>query len=108
MLHRAASKMTRKDPHPSPAARRALLGAVFACCAPALACADVVTGVVTPGNAKVAIVDAQGEVVAQLKPGAYQLQLPVGKYKARCLAPATREQEFLALSEPVTVNIDCS
>jgi hypothetical protein len=100
--------MTCTDPPAPTAARRALLGAILACVAPSLAVADVVTGVVSPANAKVAIVDAQGQVVAQLKPGAYQLQLPVGKYRAQCQAPATREQEFLALSEPVTVNIDCS
>ena len=53
------------------------------------------------------VVDATGKTVAELKPGAYQLQLPPGRYKARCLAPTPREQEFLSLSEPVTVNVDC-
>lgn len=100
--------MTRIDPQPPPAARHALLGALLAGLAAPAAVADIITGVVTPDDARVVIVDAQGKVVAELKPGAYQLQLPVGKYRAQCQAPATREQEFLALSEPVTVNVDCS
>ena len=45
--------------------------------------------------------------IAELKPGAYQLQLPVGKYKARCEAPKAKEQDVLVLSEPVTFNLDC-
>jgi hypothetical protein len=73
-----------------------------------LAMADVVTGKLTPANAKAVIVDATGKTVAELKPGAYQLQLPPGRYTAQCLAPGQREQEFLSLSEPVTVNLDCS
>ena len=83
-------------------------GTLLLACLPGLASADVVTGTVTPANAKVVIVNAAGETVAQLKPGAYQLQLPVGRYKAQCQAPKQREQEFLSLSEPVTVNIDCN
>jgi hypothetical protein len=75
---------------------------------PGLATADVVTGKVTPANAKAVIVDASGKTVADLKPGAYQLQLPPGRYKAVCQAPTAREQEFLSLSEPVTVNVDCT
>jgi hypothetical protein len=75
---------------------------------PSLAAADVVTGTVTPATAKAVIVDASGKTVAELKPGAYQLQLAPGRYKARCLEPKAREQEFLSLSEPVTVNVDCS
>ena len=75
---------------------------------PGLAAADVVTGTVTPAAAKAIVVDATGKTVAELKPGAYQLQLPPGRYKARCLAPTARELEFLSLSEPVTVNVDCS
>ena len=75
---------------------------------PQLGFADVVTGKLTPANAKAVIVDATGKTVAELKPGAYQLQLPPGRYKAQCQAPGTREQEFLSLSEPVTVNLDCS
>jgi len=47
------------------------------------------------------------DIVAELKPGAYQLQLPVGKYKARCEAPKAKEQDVLVLSEPVTFNLDC-
>ena len=75
---------------------------------PFVATADVVTGTVTPADAKVIVTDKEGTTVAELKPGPYQLQLPVGKYKAKCTAPNTaREQDFLSLSEPVTVNIDC-
>ena len=74
---------------------------------PSLATADVVTGTVTPPGAKAVIVDAAGKIVAELKPGAYQLQLAPGRYKAKCLAPKQGEQEFLSLSEPVTVNVDC-
>jgi len=83
------------------------LGLVALACLPGLAAADVVTGTVTPAAAKAIIVDASGKTVAELKPGAYQLQLPAGRYKAKCLAPTQREQEFLSLSEPVTVNVDC-
>ncbi len=79
-----------------------LLGGV-----PQPAAADIVTGKVTPANAKVTILNAAGEKVAELKPGPYQIQLPVGKYTARCVAPAERTQDVLVLSEPVTVNIDC-
>jgi hypothetical protein len=100
--------MTRLPSHPPLVAFRPLLIALVACVLPALAAADVVTGTITPATAKVSIVNSQGEVVAQLKPGAYQLQLPVGKYKARCEAPQAREQDLLVLSEPVTVNIDCN
>ncbi|NJD32612.1 MAG: hypothetical protein FIB04_12095 [Gammaproteobacteria bacterium] len=71
------------------------------------AVADIVTGTVTPAGAAVVIVDGSGAVVAKLPAGPYQLQLPVGKYKARCTAPKPHEQEFLSLSEPVTVNINC-
>lgn len=71
------------------------------------ATADVVTGTVTPQGAAVVIVDSTGAVVAKLPAGPYQLQLPVGKFKARCTAPKEREQEFLSLSDPVTVNINC-
>jgi hypothetical protein len=76
-------------------------------CMPYAATADVVTGTVAPQGAKVVIVDASGATVGQLKSGPYQLQLPVGKYKAKCEAPKAHEQDFLSLSEPVTVNIDC-
>ena len=59
-------------------------------------------------TAKVIVVDKTGATVAELKPGPYQIQLPVGKYKAKCAAPnAAREQDFLSLSQPVTVDIDC-
>ena len=73
-----------------------------------VAVADIVTGTLKPASAKASLVNAKGEVVAELKPGAYQLQLPVGKYKARCEAPKAREQDLLVLSEPVTFNLDCS
>ena len=72
-----------------------------------VAVADIVTGTLKPASAKASLVNAKGEVVAELKPGAYQLQLPVGKYKARCEAPKAREQDLLVLSEPVTFNLDC-
>jgi hypothetical protein len=75
---------------------------------PGLAAADIVTGTVKPANAKVSVVKASGEKVADLKPGAYQLQLPVGKYKAQCEVPSKKEQDMLVLSEPVTIDIDCS
>jgi hypothetical protein len=75
--------------------------------APQVAFADIVTGTLKPASAKASVVNAKGEVVAELKPGAYQLQLPVGKYKARCEAPKTKEQDLLVLSEPVTFNLDC-
>ncbi len=73
----------------------------------AAARADVVTGTVTPQGARVVIVSTSGATVATLSAGPYQLQLPVGKYKARCEVPKQHEQEFLSLSEPVTVNINC-
>jgi hypothetical protein len=75
--------------------------------APQVAVADIVTGTLKPASAKASLVNAKGEVVAKLKPGAYQLQLPVGKYKARCEAPKAKEQDVLVLSEPVTFNLDC-
>jgi hypothetical protein len=81
--------------------------AVAFACLPCVALADVVTGTVAPQGAKVVILDASGATVGQLKAGPYQLQLPVGKYKAKCEAPKPHEQDFLSLSEPVTVNIDC-
>ena len=71
------------------------------------AVADIVTGTLKPASAKASLVNAKGEVVAELKPGAYQLQLPVGKYKAKCEAPKAKEQDLLVLSEPVTFNLDC-
>ena len=83
------------------------VGALLLACLPPLAAADVVTGTLTPATAKAVIVDGTGKTVAELKPGAYQLQLPPGKYKAQCQAPTQREQDFLSLSEPVTVNVDC-
>ena len=86
----------------------ATLGALALACLPGTAAADIVTGTLTPANAKAVVVDATGKTVAELKPGAYQLQLPAGRYKAQCQAPGQREQEFLSLSEPVTVNIDCT
>ena len=73
-----------------------------------VAVADIVTGTLKPASAKASLVNAKGEVVAELKPGAYQLQLPVGKYKAQCEAPSKKEQDMLVLSEPVTIDIDCT
>jgi len=75
---------------------------------PHVAAADIVTGTVTPAGAKVVVTNAAGEQVAELKPGAYQIQLPVGKYKAQCQAPKPKTQDVLVLSEPVTLDIDCS
>ena len=72
-----------------------------------VAVADIVTGTLKPASARASLVNAKGEVVAELKPGPYQLQLPVGKYKARCEAPKAKEQDVLVLSEPVTLNLDC-
>ena len=72
-----------------------------------VAVADIVTGTLKPASANASLVNAKGEVVAELKPGPYQLQLPVGKYKARCEAPKAKEQDVLVLSEPVTFNLDC-
>jgi hypothetical protein len=69
--------------------------------------ADVVTGTVTPPGATVVILDSKGVEVAKLPSGPYQLQLPVGKYKAHCKAPKEKDQDFLSLSDPVTVNISC-
>jgi hypothetical protein len=86
----------------------AALASILLAGLPQLAMADVVTGKLTPANAKAVIVDATGKTVAELKPGAYQLQLPPGRYKAQCQAPGNGAQEFLSLSEPVTVNLDCS
>jgi hypothetical protein len=70
--------------------------------------ADIVTGTVSPATAKVVIVDATGKEVAKLGSGPFQLQLPVGKFTARCESPKPHEQTFLSLSEPVTVNIACN
>jgi hypothetical protein len=92
---------------PMPTSKTALILGALACL-PGLAAADIVTGKVTPANAKAIIVDATGKTVAELKPGAYQLQLPPGRYTVKCQSPSQREQEFLSLSEPVTVNVDCS
>jgi len=69
--------------------------------------ADIVTGSVSPAGAKVSVVDSSGKEVAKLGAGPYQLQLPPGKYTARCEAPKAHEQTFLSLSDPVTVNINC-
>jgi|GEM_PF-2793983 hypothetical protein len=93
-----------------PAMRLLAVGCVtFACAAlaPTPASADIVTGTVSPASAKVVIVDASGKTVAELKPGAYQVQLPVGKYQAKCSAPKQKTVDVLVLSEPVTLNVDC-
>jgi len=85
-----------------------ILAALLPASLPGRAAADVVTGTVTPATAKAVVVDAAGKIVAELKPGAYQLQLPAGRYKVQCQAPKQSAQEFLSLSEPVTVNVDCN
>lgn len=69
--------------------------------------ADVVTGSVTPAGARVVILDSSGKEVAKLGAGPYQLQLAAGRYTARCEAPKARDQPFLSLNDPVTVNIHC-
>ena len=99
----------RAIPLSRPFRRRASIAAVVALAifASRIAVADIVTGTLKPATAKASVVNAKGEVVAELKPGAYQLQLPVGKYKARCEAPKARELDLLVLSEPVTFNLDC-
>lgn len=84
-----------------------MFGTAVLSLAAATARADVVTGTVSPQGAAVAILDASGAEVAKLAAGPFQIQLPVGKYKARCLGPKQREQDFLSLSDPVTVNINC-
>ena len=86
----------------------AAVATLVAAALPVVATADIVTGTVKPATAKVTVVKASGEKVADLKPGAYQLQLPVGKYKAQCEAPSKKEQDMLILSEPVTIDIDCT
>src|SRR4026208_757399 len=72
-----------------------------------VAVAVIVPGTPSPASARASLVNAKGEVVAELKAGAYQLQLPVGKYKARCEAQKAKEQDGLVLSEPVTFHLDC-
>lgn len=83
----------------------ALLAAVLL---PVLAAqADVVTGSVSPAGARVVILDASGKEMAKLGAGPYQLQLPAGRYTARCEVPKAHDQPFLSLNDPVTVNIHC-
>ena len=84
------------------------IGALLAVLSAGPALGDIVTGTVAPAGARVVITNSAGEQVAELKPGAYQIQLPVGKYKAQCQAPKQKSQDVLVLSEPVTVNIDCT
>jgi hypothetical protein len=93
------------SPHALPVAL--LFGTAVLSIAAAPARADVVTGTVSPQGASVVVLDASGKEVARLAPGPFQIQLPVGKYKARCLGPKQREQDFLSLSDPVTLNINC-
>jgi hypothetical protein len=101
---------TRFRTRPSRTAHTLAVGSFALACAalaPRFASADVVTGTVSPASAKVVLVDATGKTVAELKPGAYQVQLPVGKYQARCSAPKEKTVDVLVLSEPVTLNVDC-
>jgi hypothetical protein len=104
MAHRPSASLSRRVRRLAPPAS---LGAVLVFLA-LPAGADIVTGTVAPAAAKVVITNAAGEQVAELKPGAYQIQLPVGKYKAQCQAPTQKSQDVLVLSEPVTLNIDCT
>lgn len=71
------------------------------------ALADVVNGTVSGGQS-VQVKNSAGEVVAELKPGPFQIVLPVGQYTAFCGngKPAS-PPDFLSLSAPVTVNFSC-
>jgi hypothetical protein len=64
--------------------------------------ADVVTGTVTPATAKAVVVDAK--VIAELKVARTSC---AGWPLRPGAGTEPREQEFLSLSEPVTVNVDC-
>lgn len=71
------------------------------------ALADVVNGTVSGGN--VQIRNSNGELVAELKPGPFQIVLQAGQYTTVCEGngqPA-RPAKFLSLSTPVTVNFSC-
>jgi hypothetical protein len=69
--------------------------------------ADVVSGRVT-GAEPVSIKDAAGNVVAELRPGPYEILLQAGRYTAVCgSGRAAAPAEFLSLSAPVTVNFSC-
>ena len=102
------SHAARRCASPFTAIATASTGALLLVVAPRPAPADIVTGRVTPANAKVTLLNAAGETVAELAAGPYQVQLPVGRYKARCDAPKEKTMDVLVLSEPVTVNIDCN
>lgn len=100
--------VARRSASPFTTIAAASAGALLLVATPRPAMADIVTGKVTPANAKVTLLNAAGETVAELAAGPYQVQLPVGKYKARCDAPKQKTVDVLVLSEPVTVNIDCN
>jgi hypothetical protein len=69
--------------------------------------ADVVSGRVT-GAEPVSIKDAGGNVVAELRPGPYEILLPAGRYTAVCgSGRAAAPADFLSLSAPITVNFSC-
>jgi len=102
------SRVARRCACPVTAIAAVSTGALLLVTAPRPAVADIVTGKVTPANAKVRLLNAAGKTVAELAAGPYQVQLPVGKYKARCDAPKEKTMDVLVLSEPVTVNIDCN
>src|SRR5262245_66542177 len=70
------------------------------------ALADIVTGTLKPASAKASLVNAKGEVVAELKAGAYQLQLPVGKYKGKCEATKAKELVVIVIIVPISVTIE--
>jgi len=71
------------------------------------ALADSVNGTVS--GDKVQVRNSQGDVVAELNPGRYQIVLPAGQYSAVCAGSgqSARPAKFLSLSTPVTVNFSC-
>lgn len=71
--------------------------------------ADVVQGVLAPGNAEAVIRDREGKAVVQLTAGSFQVWLPAGSYVAECLAPNKgKKLTMRSLAQPTSVNLDCS
>ena len=69
---------------------------------------DVVQGTVTPASAKVVIKDGAGTQVGELAGGPFQIRLPAGRFTAQCQPPSQKTVQIFSLSQPTTVNIDCS
>lgn len=69
--------------------------------------ADVVNGTVSGGN--VQIRNSDSKLVAELRPGPFQIVLPAGQYTTVCEGSGqpARPAKFLSLSTPVTVNFSC-